>query len=509
MVEHYSKHSKSLFDEEMDTMVSINFQRRLNNLGINKSCSCGSGNIVKYGKQKSIQRYKCKDCNKTFTLFSGTIVEKTKYHWDLWVAVLEMTINGFSLDKMQTVLSKDYGCKDINIKTLFLWRHKLIYAISKLEQPKLTGVIQIDETFVREAQKGSRELISYIKEDRKPRYGRRPSKYGVMGPEFATIVCAIDHTNHCVCKVSGLGKLTKEIFVDLFEEHLISPSYICTDANSVYDDYCSLFDIPHYERPSNYLTIIEKNGYETPDWTNPTLAKKTEKENYKILEKLYYLNMIDKITNRGEIDFKKFNELKNANSLSLARVNELHSRIKNFINYEMKNVSTKYLNTYIGFFSYIQNWKVDKGKYPSSKRDCEKIFVEILKTKVNFTITDIDKAKLKLNKPSDRYVKILKENTEKIRALSKNKYFKFDEEDNVISFNKREYLLDQPKSRLHKVCKEYKLKKYSKLAKWSLVSEILKLPDVEDIVFNLILSDRHYHISDEDLEVIRSLSHKY
>ena len=41
-----------------------------------------------------------------------------------------------------------------------------------------------------------------------------------MGPEFATVVTAIDNRGYSVCKVSSLGKLTKDLFVDLFENHL-------------------------------------------------------------------------------------------------------------------------------------------------------------------------------------------------------------------------------------------------------------------------------------------------
>ena len=55
------------------------------------------------------------------------------------------------------------------------------------------------------------------------RYGYRPSKYGVMGPEFATVTTAIDNRGYSVCKVAALGKLTNDIFVDLFEDHLDKP----------------------------------------------------------------------------------------------------------------------------------------------------------------------------------------------------------------------------------------------------------------------------------------------
>jgi len=52
--------------------------------------------------------------------------------------------------------------------------------------------------------------------------------------------------------------------------------------------------------------------------------------------------MRDKITNRGYMKYKDFANLKEKNGLSLARVNELHSDINNFIYGEMTNVSIKY-----------------------------------------------------------------------------------------------------------------------------------------------------------------------
>jgi len=98
--------------------------------------------------------------------------------------------------------------------------------------------------------------------------------------------------------------------------------------------------------------------------------------------------------------------------------------------------------------------------------------------------------------------------TKKIRIATSNKYFKFDEEDGVKNFNRREYLLDQPKSKLYAICKNYDMRKYKKLALYSLVSSILKLPDIESIVYELIISDSHYKIANEDLEAIKSNAFK-
>jgi transposase-like protein len=503
IVEHYSVHTNADFEKELDIMVTLNLQERLKLIGVNSCCpKCNSARINKCGKRNFVQLFKCKECNSKFTLFTGSILEKTKWHWDIWIRVLEMTLNNYSLHSMINVLTQDYGCKGINYKTVWLWRMKLIHALASFPMPKLSGVIQVDETFIRESQKGSRRLVSYLdKQDiRTARYGRQPSKFGVMGPEFATVTAAIDNTGYCVCKVSGLGKLTKEIFTDLFEEHLDNPSYICSDANPVYREYCELFNIPHYERPSKYHTVITKAGYQTPDRTNPSELQETIKRNEEIRSRLYNEELIDKVTNKGQMSYEEFKELKEQNGLNLGRVNGLHSEIKKFINIEKRNVATKYLQDYIGFFAFKWNWNVDNGHYPTSRKDAEKIFVEVLKAKVNLTATAINEKQLDLPKPSSRYITLLKQETEKVRMVTSNDYFKFDEEDGFKKFNKREYLLDQPKSKLLAIGKECKLKKYRKLSTWSIVNLILKQKNIDEIIYKLLLQDRHYKMSKEDVD---------
>lgn len=159
----YSEVNKVDMSKSIAVLSVSDLQDRLEALHINNTCPyCNSPNRKLNDTRNKVKRYKCSDCNKTYSVFTDTILEKTKYHWDIWVAVLEMLLNNYSLPKMQNVLEKDYGCIGINYKTVFLWRHKLLFALSKMPMPKLSGVIQVDETFLRESQKGSRNLISTI-----------------------------------------------------------------------------------------------------------------------------------------------------------------------------------------------------------------------------------------------------------------------------------------------------------------------------------------------------------
>ena len=376
---------------------------------------------------------------------------------------------------------------------------KTYHCYGYMPMPILSGVVQVDETFVRESQKGSRHLKSTISQIdvRKPRYGRQSSKYGVMGSEFATVVTAVDNRGYCICKVASLGKLSTDFFYDLFHDHLDSSAFHCSDANIIYEDYCQVTNTPHYVHPSNFLKVIGNKGY-----VIQATDEFEKRANNKILGNLYYEGVTDKITNREEILFDKFNDIKYQNSLSLARVNELHNDIKRFINRNMTNVSTKHLQDYIGYFTYIRNWRIEHGHYPTSK--AEAIFIEILKTKKNLTSSEVRQKELVLPKPSSRYMEVLKAETKKARTAIDNPYFKFNEEDGVYSFNKREYLLDLPKSRLFEIAKECHLTKYRKLAHWSLVSLILKQDNIHDIIYQQLARDRNQLIDEEDLEVIRS-----
>lgn len=80
VVEHYASVKSTSFKSEMDTLVTMNLQSRLEKLNINRSCpKCDSKNISKNGKRSNgIPEFKCKDCCCKFTLFTNTILEKTR-----------------------------------------------------------------------------------------------------------------------------------------------------------------------------------------------------------------------------------------------------------------------------------------------------------------------------------------------------------------------------------------------------------------------------------------------
>ncbi|RXT04280.1 IS1 family transposase [Ammoniphilus sp. CFH 90114] len=86
---------------------------------------CESPIIVRYGKYRDRQRYKCKECDRTFNDFTNTPLHGTHFP-DKWIKFLECMIEGHSLQLSALILGVSYV-------TLFYWRHKIIHALQKLE----------------------------------------------------------------------------------------------------------------------------------------------------------------------------------------------------------------------------------------------------------------------------------------------------------------------------------------------------------------------------------------
>ena len=286
-IQRYDEKNKTRAYQEITKVKQAEIQTKIEALYPNITCPyCKSDHYVKNGFYDGFQRYKCKNCNSSFTLVTDTFMEGTNWTWEVWVKLLQMTLCSMSLDEMIDTLEKDYKLVGISRNTVFLARHKLLHAMSLMPKPTLTGIVQVDETFFRENQKGTRtdlgkkliNVIPNIVPIRLPRRGYSPSRLGTMGTEYATAVCAVDNHNHAVTVVAGFGKIDPKVFTDCFDNHFADITYLCTDGSPIYKDYCVLKSIPHYVKPANF--VKRKYIKETPKGKLKEIAKEYKIKNY-------------------------------------------------------------------------------------------------------------------------------------------------------------------------------------------------------------------------------------
>ena len=111
---------------------------------------CQSSNYYKNGKDKGSRKYKCKDCNRGFTEYTGTWINgiHKKHLIPIFMKTLE---SSFSLVKS----SKQVGVCE---PTVFSWRHKFLSSqdANDDDEKPFKGITEVDETFYQHSQKGKK-----------------------------------------------------------------------------------------------------------------------------------------------------------------------------------------------------------------------------------------------------------------------------------------------------------------------------------------------------------------
>jgi len=181
---------------------------------------CDSQKYYRYGMDKGCQRFKCKDCKRTFTEYTGTWVDglHKKSHV---VRYLELMIEKKSLDKISSILG-------INKKTAFDWRHKILSSLVQGRGDAMSGIVESDETFFEKSAKGSRNL---------ERPGRKrgsstctQKKRGVSDHKVAVIVTADRGDEMSLC-VATMGRIGKDDISRSIEGKLPETAILCTDGH--------------------------------------------------------------------------------------------------------------------------------------------------------------------------------------------------------------------------------------------------------------------------------------
>lgn len=179
---------------------------------------CGSINIKKNGKKNGRQRYICKDCHKSFSINSNTIVFKTRKLYSNWIRFIHSELLGLTLKQ------ESHEC-NISQTTAFSWRHKLYSSLSEArEKVKLSGEIQIDSTFLPINLKGTRSNM--------PRFSKKrtSSTYRGISHHKVCILTAIDEYDNIAIEIAGTGREGAKA-VNYFSKYIENCTVLISDGN--------------------------------------------------------------------------------------------------------------------------------------------------------------------------------------------------------------------------------------------------------------------------------------
>ena len=258
---------------------------------------CGKNQFVKHGRYNGIQRYRCKNCRKTFSNTTNSVWKYLKHEPEKWIKFIEFMAQDYSLRICARVLK-------ISVATAFYWRHKLLHAVENNIKPEeFVEMVNIKSVYIAKCYKGSRNK-HYTK---KQRYENKIARMFHWVPNDVRVLIAREKSNIPLIRTTQ----PDETFEENIENNVLS---IVRENCFVHQQYSKL--------SGGCRPVVEHNK---------KLPRNIKK---KYSFKVHYNSMTDKIPKEEEHDPNYFTYL----FTWLA---------------QFRGIATKYVDHYFNFFSLI------------------------------------------------------------------------------------------------------------------------------------------------------------
>jgi transposase-like protein len=224
---------------ELESYIAQSLQRKRDQLALAKredqihasACiHCQTGLIRPYGQtRKGIARFKCRNakCGKTFTATKGTAFYRLRKQ-NLWLRYISLMKQHIPLRD----LIEYYGI-NLSLSTCHRWRHLFLSAtLTANPTDKLSGVIEVDETFFRTNYKGSRGWRRGMPPQNRAARNRGGAGLRGLSREQVPVLTALDRTGAIFQE--KLPDMRWPTIVNTFVAWIESESVICSDQHGAY-----------------------------------------------------------------------------------------------------------------------------------------------------------------------------------------------------------------------------------------------------------------------------------
>ena len=288
--------------------------------------------------RKGAELYRCRTCDQSFSANYKSISSGTKCDAVTWMKVLQCLLDFAGIYK-----TCDY-C-GIAPNTYYQIRNRIFYAMQVvLEEVKLYGIVEVDNTFVRASYKGVNleespydEDSFFFNGDFIPRERRDRGGAYTHDEKNANHLCiftAIDDRGHVLARFAGMGATN----------YLALKNYVPTDKF-----------VPSVPGRDPFKKLLKEQRNKPQALTGQDTVMVADKEG--AIEKyarLAGLEFESHVYRRNGVQMKL-----SAGSRNIQRVNALHHRLKEFLR-NCHHVSSKYLPGYLVLFEFIENTGASK-----------------------------------------------------------------------------------------------------------------------------------------------------
>jgi transposase-like protein len=177
---------------------------------------CESAHVFRNGHANGLQRYRCRECRKTFSALTGTPLNRL-HKRGKWLGQAEALHTGQTLRDVASTLH-------IHVSTAHRWRHRFLALPKTIQPPALTGIAEADETVFLLSFKGKRSGL-----ERKARKrGGKAAKRG-LSHEQVPVLVARDRAGVTMdCVLDAMDTVTLSAAL---KPYITKDVVLCTDGS--------------------------------------------------------------------------------------------------------------------------------------------------------------------------------------------------------------------------------------------------------------------------------------
>jgi len=192
-------------------------------------CHCSRSH--RCGQASGLQRFRCLGCRRSYNALTGTPLARLRKK-EHWLTYLQCVLDSRTVRQAAAVAG-------VHRTTSFRWRHRFVPGAARDRPRQLSAIVEADETYRLESQKGSRDL------DRPPRRrGAKASRRGI-NREHDCLLVARDRSGQTLDFHTGRGQVAAAQLAACLLPVLAPDALLISDAAAAYRRFCADAGITH------------------------------------------------------------------------------------------------------------------------------------------------------------------------------------------------------------------------------------------------------------------------
>ena len=192
---------------------------------------CGCVRKHRCGQASGLQRFRCLGCGHSHNALTGTPLARLRKK-ELWLPYLQCVLESRTVRDAAQVVG-------VHRTTSFRWRHRFVRGAMRDRPATLSAVVEADETYRLESQKGARNLT------RPPRKRGGVAKRRGINREHDCLLIARDRSGRTLDFHTGRGPVTVEQLHECLTPVLPADVLLISDGAIVYRHYAEQAGITH------------------------------------------------------------------------------------------------------------------------------------------------------------------------------------------------------------------------------------------------------------------------